>query len=301
MWYYESNHQPVGPVDEAAIAELLKSGTINSITLVWKEGLADWKHLGETELNELSRSVAPASPLSQAPGSPIYPPDAGAQSQAYSAPAKYAGGSGDVTPRVKPAALKKLFIWWAVLLAVMVIYTLSTYIIPTTNMVAVSCIAEIVIIAFCVINFIMLYRFWKIDQDGHASTTPGKAVGFLFIPLFQIYWVFRAYTGLANDQNRYIDLHFGSQTGISVRKAHPLISIIALLFSFVGGLVTYIIVFSKAFSGGLGAASLSGMTGQMTVPLIIFSIISFVLSFMMFYDFYKTALSITEAEEKQQQ
>jgi hypothetical protein len=56
------------------------------------------------------------------------------------------------------------------------------------------------VILFC----IMLYRIWFIIQDGVVRTTPGKAVGFLFIPLFNCYWIFVAYYGLSRDFNRYI-------------------------------------------------------------------------------------------------
>lgn len=46
-----------------------------------------------------------------------------------------------------------------------------------------------------------LYRCWHLIQDGHARTTPGKAVGFIFVPFFNIYWVFVAIYGLAMDLN----------------------------------------------------------------------------------------------------
>ena len=47
--------------------------------------------------------------------------------------------------------------------------------------------------------------FWTIIQDGNARTTPGKAVGFCFIPFFSLYWIFVAYLGLAKDMNAYCD------------------------------------------------------------------------------------------------
>jgi hypothetical protein len=55
-----------------------------------------------------------------------------------------------------------------------------------------------------IFQLIMLYRIWYIIQDGNVRTTPGKAVGFLFIPFFNFYWIFVAYYGLAVDFNRYI-------------------------------------------------------------------------------------------------
>jgi hypothetical protein len=47
------------------------------------------------------------------------------------------------------------------------------------------------------------YKAWKQIQDGNARTTPGKAVGFLFIPIFNFIWNFTTFKGLAEDMNRY--------------------------------------------------------------------------------------------------
>ena len=60
---------------------------------------------------------------------------------------------------------------------------------------------------------LLLYRAWEAIQDGSASTTPEKAIGFLFIPFFNFYWLFRAWYGLAQDYNRYFERH-----GVSARK-----------------------------------------------------------------------------------
>ena len=46
------------------------------------------------------------------------------------------------------------------------------------------------------------YQLWKTIPKEIARTTPGKALGFLFIPLFGFYWVFVACKGLGEDMNR---------------------------------------------------------------------------------------------------
>jgi hypothetical protein len=40
-------------------------------------------------------------------------------------------------------------------------------------------------------TFVILWKMWSSIQDGNARTTPGKAIGFLFIPFFNIYWIFK--------------------------------------------------------------------------------------------------------------
>jgi hypothetical protein len=55
-------------------------------------------------------------------------------------------------------------------------------------------------VLFC----IYLYRAWEMLQDGYARTTPGKAVGFGFIPFFNFYWVFQSLWGWSKDYNSFI-------------------------------------------------------------------------------------------------
>lgn len=59
----------------------------------------------------------------------------------------------------------------------------------------------------CILIRVFLYRCWNVIQDGHARTTPGKAIGLMFIPFFNIYWVFVFFYSLAVDMNRYCQRH----------------------------------------------------------------------------------------------
>jgi hypothetical protein len=43
------------------------------------------------------------------------------------------------------------------------------------------------------------YRCWKAIPADIARTSPGAAVGLLFVPFFNFYWVFVSYAGLAED------------------------------------------------------------------------------------------------------
>jgi hypothetical protein len=51
---------------------------------------------------------------------------------------------------------------------------------------------------------VLLYRAWALIQDGRLRPTPGRAVGFLFIPFFNTYWFFVAVFGLARALNRCV-------------------------------------------------------------------------------------------------
>jgi hypothetical protein len=52
--------------------------------------------------------------------------------------------------------------------------------------------------------FVLINRAWAIIQDGRLRPSPGMAVGFLFIPFFNVYWVWVGIWGLARALNRYV-------------------------------------------------------------------------------------------------
>ena len=93
-----------------------------------------------------------------------------------------------------PEEFKKLFMWWWILIIVGIV----TFIIF---------IGYFALIAAAVIGWILMYKHWNQIQDGYQKTTPGKAVGFMFIPLFSLYWQFVCIHGLAQNMNAYADRH----------------------------------------------------------------------------------------------
>jgi hypothetical protein len=48
-----------------------------------------------------------------------------------------------------------------------------------------------------------VYRFWSSIRDGSPRMSPGKAIGLLLVPFFNIYWLFQVYGGFATDSNKY--------------------------------------------------------------------------------------------------
>lgn len=58
-----------------------------------------------------------------------------------------------------------------------------------------------------VVVLMLWHAAWKSIQHGHARTTPGKAIGFLFIPFFNVYWLFQLIWGFAKDYNAYRERH----------------------------------------------------------------------------------------------
>jgi serine/threonine protein kinase len=53
----------------------------------------------------------------------------------------------------------------------------------------------------------LLHQSWKAIQDGVTRTSPGQAVGRLFIPGYNIYWLGRVFLGFPNQYNGYAVRH----------------------------------------------------------------------------------------------
>lgn len=74
---------------------------------------------------------------------------------------------------------------------------------------------SLIFVIVSMIAFLMtIHALWQTIQapptgvgiQGVARTTPGKAVGFMFIPFYSLYWVFQVWVGLAADMNKTLDM-----------------------------------------------------------------------------------------------
>lgn len=100
--------------------------------------------------------------------------------------------------RYTPETFKSLYTWWMILVIVGSVLTIT---------IIGAILGMPILIAAAVLGYMQLYKHWNQIQDGHQKTTPGKAVGFMFIPFFNFYWQFVAFLGLAQNINAYGDRH----------------------------------------------------------------------------------------------
>jgi DNA-directed RNA polymerase subunit RPC12/RpoP len=87
-----------------------------------------------------------------------------------------------------------------------------------------------------VLMMVILYRGWKAiqplrqtDQQEANMPTPGRAVGFLFIPFYNLYWIFVALAGFAERANKYIQ-----QNAMDVAPAKHGLAVAACVLAVVG-------------------------------------------------------------------
>lgn len=305
MWYYELNGQKIGPVGVETIEGLISVGTINSITLVWREGQAEWQPLDETDLAVLLVDHLYASPSTIT--APVPPPLPGYLPY----------------PRVRADQLSGLFYWWIGLQGFVVFLALVAFIGVLSNFPLFSSATDTqissaflfgfgivfflfpVYFAAVVILYILHYKLWQVVQDGFASTTPGLAIGLLFIPYFSYYWIFRAQYELAKDLNRYLERHFSESQSGKLRKAHPNLALTNILASFVAYLVTmgYGLLFGPVqtqYSDSVATASqIELFFVHFAIVFAVIAAVLLILNVLTFRDFYLTAKNIIETEEKQ--
>ncbi|MFU8893310.1 MAG: GYF domain-containing protein [Luteolibacter sp.] len=234
QWFIHSNGEQTGPYTGEQLVQYAQQGSITAETMVWAEGMPEW--LPATQIEGL---LPPAPAPAPAPAAPWAPPGARrpgtagavAATSPYQPPATAlatqapVGGDYPYIP-IKQASFG---LWVASFLGGFVLMMLGLFMLISsvaTQAQAYSNGAEempppqgtglggiiylLVIIALvvsAVFFYINLHRAWKCLQFGAPRTTPGKAVGFLFIPFFNLYWMFVALAGLSKDWNRVIASH----------------------------------------------------------------------------------------------
>ena len=61
-------------------------------------------------------------------------------------------------------------------------------------------------IVHMVVSLVLLYSIWNALQDGVTEVTPGKAIGFLFIPVYN-HIGYSVWAGYPTDYNQYLERH----------------------------------------------------------------------------------------------
>jgi len=116
-----------------------------------------------------------------------------------------------------------------------------------------------------VVFAVLIYKMWKAIPTTGARTTPGKAVGFLFIPVFNVYWWFPAIWGWSQDWNSYAAKSEGRLQRISERLALSI-----AVFSAVGGTIGII----AAFAGAPWLGTVLAAPNYVLIPVFIFQVCS---------------------------
>ncbi|MFD0893057.1 DUF4339 domain-containing protein [Luteolibacter ambystomatis] len=198
-WYYESNGTQAGPVTMEVVLAMVGRGELGPASLVWTDGMPGWQAVSQTSALAVVSSPTPA-PAPVAPGgfNPYAPPSVAYQP----APVPEMRGF----PFVKRA---NYGLSMALLLsgfAGIIVGAIGMEANPRNEVVfgIFAGVGGILLLVGAIQFLIYLYRAWLVLQPHTSRSTPGKAVGFLFIPLFSIYWKFVAYWRWSEEWNRLV-------------------------------------------------------------------------------------------------
>jgi hypothetical protein len=230
-WFVLSEEQQLGPYTGEQLVQFAQEGRISVDTMVWAEGMAEWVAASQVPGLFAQAPVAVAAKPSWAP--PGARPAAASVSP-YNTPASSmvtAPVGGNYPFFTIKAASFGLWLWTFLgsflCIALMgVFFTMAgrNAEAAQTDQAAQSQMAIQMILGFVMLGlfflcmmmsmvfiYMNLYRAWSCLRAGAPRTTPGMAIGMLFIPFYNIYWIFVAIAGLPKDWNRivasYDDLH----------------------------------------------------------------------------------------------
>lgn len=229
--------EQLGPYSGEQLVEYATAGNITRESLIWTEGMAEWLPAGQVE-GIFPAEAAPAQAV-VATAAPVQPalggaaPAGVAPAQAanpYQAPGMMQPALGADDPYPSPGVKASSFgLWMGLFLGSVALIVIGAFMAASAGVSAAgnevnaegmpeisnaqagsmgigiilvmggSLLHSLSFIPVC----INLYRAWSCLQPGGlARTTPGKGIGFLFIPIFNLYWLFMAFNGLAKDWNQ---------------------------------------------------------------------------------------------------
>lgn len=228
-WYLSRGGKAEGPFPEEHVAHWLKSTQISPETLACAEGGQEWKRLDE--IDAFVRFVRPPAPSTASPPPPPPPGTAPVQSSSRA-------DTGQ-SPQARFGSLFAAIALSGIVLLLDVICigdtgeTLSGGAIIIGFCVAVGCL-----IAWAVFH----YGLWQLLPEQFRETIPGKAVGFLFIPFFNCYWVFRSYMGVNRGLNRLAEANGlpPPRANVGLATAAAVFFVVAVFFTLLDmGLPTF--------------------------------------------------------------
>jgi hypothetical protein len=218
QWYYVRANRQFGPFSFAQLKQLGESGLLKPNDWVWLEGTDRRIEAANVRLFEEPKNAKSPTP-------PPLPLQVSANRR------HNANDFAKIYQRMLQLAIP-----------VAVASVVIDFVGPFLEITVAALIAQLSsVILLTVVSNLFIYMAWDQIQDGPARTTPGKAVGFRFIPFFCFYWEFTAIKGLAEDVNQYAARRDIRTNPVSIDLSlwYCVINVVALPLScipFVGGL-----------------------------------------------------------------
>jgi len=108
------------------------------------------------------------------------------------------------------------------------------------------------VLTWMILPFVVIYKMWASIRDGYARTTPGKAIGFLFIPFVNLYWLFQVWGGFPTDYNEYVEGHRLDvpRLGSGLFVAYPILIVLSIIpvlniLTVLGAQIVFLVLIAK--------------------------------------------------------
>jgi len=145
-----------------------------------------------------------------------------------------------------------------------------------------------------VFSMMFLYQCWSLIPKKNRRAWPGQYVGFLFVPFYNLYWVFPAYYGLIKRQNAPLP---------EEKRGNEKIVLTFLILPYVFCVLVFLGISIVAIAGIMNPGNVSVLTRYNTVQIVltsIFSILMAVYGYLAYLELKNGACSLFElpAEER---
>jgi hypothetical protein len=208
--------------------------------------------------------------------------------------------SGETSPQSGGTALSKtvfVYCWTGVRIIAGILGALGLMLAirkeAHSTLIATFAAANVFLICSVAIEMLLFYKMWAAIQDDKTSISPAKAVGFLFIPVFNIYWALLMVTGFAEDYNAFI------QRRAIKTKDLPLALFLIYAFAFilVATVLTTPMICIFAFVGLISRAFIGYPAAAWTLFSLAFAVgISHFITYILFA--FKTCNAINALPER---
>ena len=194
-WHYGVDGVPRDPVSEEDLKDLILDGELDPRRdRVWRAGMAEWLPVEDVEVFRAAVEERRTEPASAAAAPPPLP----------SAPRPQAPQPVDEQLWMLSTAT---YLVCSLVGTALVLHSVSRGRDPTLVAAVLNLVGLMAMVLSVTLWCKALYRIWFVLEQHRAAggTSPVMAVGFLFIPVFQVWWHFVAVAGLPGRYNAWAD------------------------------------------------------------------------------------------------
>jgi len=201
-FYIDQTNETVGPISWEVLLQLERAGAVSPDTHAAPEGDSDWVPFSELKAKEETRAKLPPVPVATAEfhtGSKSDRDGQKTQSEVVPSHGNTEARPDEIvaTVRVKPIKWDSALWLTGLVTSIGITVDLCSSVGRSAESEVLSVFALLVGIPAIIFGSILHYQCWHALPIKYRVTSPERAIGFLFIPFFNLYWAFVSWVNLA--------------------------------------------------------------------------------------------------------